>query len=126
MASTQTTAFDRFNDALKQLDEQFQELREQLDERRREFEKDVRKGADRVQKQLKDTDLYKRAEQVRGEWEEQVDKARSAVYELFGVATKSDIEKLSRKLNTLSRKLNELGKEGRGDTPQPSREALDI
>lgn len=123
MATSQTTAFDRFNDALKQLDDQFQELREQLDDRRKEFEKDVRKGADKVQKQLKDTGLYKRAEQARGEWEEQVDKARSSVYELFGVATKSDVEKLSRKLNTLSRKLNELTKEGKSE---PSREALDI
>jgi uncharacterized coiled-coil protein SlyX len=123
MATSQTTAFDRFNDALKQLDDQFQELREQLDERRKEFEKDVRKGADKVQKQLKDTGIYKRAEQARGEWEEQVDKARSSVYELFGVATKSDVEKLSRKLNTLSRKLSELSKEGKSE---PSREALDI
>ena len=56
------------------------------------------------------------------EVEEQVDKARASLYDVFGLASKSDVDKLNRKLNQISRKLNELAKEPKAD----SKEALEV
>jgi len=111
--ATESTGFDRFNDALRSLDDQIQDLREQFDDRRKGIEKEVRQRADDVQSQLKKNPLYKRAERARKDWEEQIDKARSSVYDVFGLATKSDIDKLNKKLNTISRKLTDLAKEAK-------------
>ena len=111
--ATESTAFDRFNEALRSLDDQIQDLREQFDDRRKGLEKDFRKRADDVQTQLRKNTVYKRAEQARKDWEGQIDKARTGVYDLFGLATKSDIDKLNKKLNTISRKLTDLSKEAK-------------
>ena len=40
MAQTRSSGFDRFNDALKSLDEQLQDLRERFDHQRRKVERD--------------------------------------------------------------------------------------
>jgi len=111
--ATESTGFDRFNDALRNLDDQMQDLREQFDDRRKDIEKEVRQRADDVQSQLRKSPLYRRAEQVRKDWEEQISSARSSVYDVFGLATKSDIDKLNKKLNTISRKLTDLAKEAK-------------
>ena len=111
--ATESTAFDRFNEALRSLDDQIQDLREQFDDRRKGLEKDLRKRADDVQTQIKKNPIYKRADQARKDWEGQIDKARASVYDLFGIATKSDIDKLNKKLNTISRKLTDLSKEAK-------------
>ena len=62
MAQTRSSGFDRFNDALKSLDEQLQDLRERFDQQRRRVEREVRKRAEKLQTRVQETDLYKRAE----------------------------------------------------------------
>ena len=111
--ATETTAFDRFNDALRGLDDQIQDLRGQFDDRRKGLETDLRQRADEVQSQIKKSNLFKRADETRKQWEEQVDKARASVYDVFGLASKSDLEKLNKKLNSISRKLTDLSKEAK-------------
>ncbi len=105
------TAFDRFNDALKSLDEQLQGIRDQFDDRRKEFETDLRKRADKVQIEVKKSALYQRAEKARKDVEDQVERARESVYDVFGIASKSDVDRLNRKLSSISRKLNDLAKD---------------
>ena len=110
MPASPTTAFDRFNDAIKGIDSQIQSLREQFDGRRRDLREDLQKRAQEVQEQFSDTGIYKRAEAARKTVEDRVENARSGLFDSFGLATKDDVAKLSKKLNTVSRKLNELTK----------------
>ena len=113
MAASQTTPFDRFNDALRTLDDQIQDLRGQFDDRRKDLEKDLRSRAKDIQAQVSKSDLYKRATRVRDDWEDQADQVRGRFYRVFGLATKSDIEKLNKKLNSISRKLSDIAKEAK-------------
>ncbi|MCP4003420.1 MAG: hypothetical protein GY725_04415, partial [bacterium] len=106
-----TNGFDRFNDALKSLDEQLTEMRENFDDGRKKFETQINKQRNRVETRIKKTDLYKRTNKLRKDIEGQVESARAQVYDAFGIASKTEIEKLHRKLNTISRKLNEISRE---------------
>ena len=110
MPATPTTAFDRLNDAIKDIDSQIQTIRDRFEGRRREFEDDLRKRAQDVQGQLQGSPLYKRAEAARKTLEDRVEGAKSGLCDTFGLATKDDVAKLSKKLNSVSRKLNELTK----------------
>jgi methyl-accepting chemotaxis protein len=114
MAEASTNAFDRFNDALRNLDDQIQDLRDRFDERRKKVEKRVEDLRDDVERQLRKSPLYRRAERIRKDIEEQVETTREQVYDVFGIASRAQVEKLNRKLNTISRKLNELAKETEG------------
>ncbi|MCP4005635.1 MAG: hypothetical protein GY725_15705, partial [bacterium] len=49
MAHASTNGFDRFNDALKSLDEQLTEMRENFDDGRKKFETQINKQRNRVE-----------------------------------------------------------------------------
>ena len=110
--AARTTSFDRFNDALKSLDEQLQDLRERFDHGRHRVEKEVRKRAERAAERIQETELYKRADKLRKYVESRVDETRSQIYDAFGIASKSEIEKLHRRLNKISKQIHDLS-EGR-------------
>jgi len=110
--ATRTTGFDRFNDALKSLDEQLQDLRERFDHGRQRVEKEVRKRYERAAERIQDTDLYKRAEKLRKDVESRVDEGRTQIYDVFGIASKSEIDKLHKRLNKISKQIHDLS-EGR-------------
>ena len=112
MAQTRSSGFDRFNDALKSLDEQLQDLRERFDHQRRKVERDVRKPAENPHPRVQESDLYKRAEGARKDLESRVESSRSQIYDVFGIASKHEIEKLNKRLNKISKQLTELS-EGR-------------
>jgi len=112
MAQTRSSGFDRFNDALKSLDEQLQDLRERFDHQRRKVERDVRKRAEKLQTRVQESDLYKRAEGARKDLESRVESGRSQIYDVFGIASKHEIDKLNKRLNKISKQLTELS-EGR-------------
>ena len=115
MSQPSPSGFDRFNDALRNLDEQLQELRDRFDENGRRFRSEFRKRADRLDTQLRKSPIYRRADQVRKDLEDQVGRRREQVYDAIGLASKAEIEKLNKKLNTISKKLNELAKEHTAD-----------
>jgi polyhydroxyalkanoate synthesis regulator phasin len=110
-ASVRRNGFDRFNEALRSLDEEIQELRARVDRGRRRVEGEIRKRADRVRTEIRRTDLYRRADQIRKDIEGQVGRGRAQIYELFGIATKEDVERLNRKINQIARRLAEITKE---------------
>jgi chromosome segregation ATPase len=112
MAHARATGFDRFNDALKSLDEQLQDLRERFDHQRERVEKEVRKRTTQLTDRIAETDLYKRATQARKDIETRVDETRSQIYNVFGIASKSEVEKLHRRLNKISKQIHDLS-EGR-------------
>jgi polyhydroxyalkanoate synthesis regulator phasin len=108
MAHARSTGFDRFNDALKSLDEQLQDLRERFDHQRHRVEREVRKRAEQVQERVQASELYKRAEQGYKDLGSRVDEARSQIYDVFGIASKSEVEKLHRRLNKISKQIHDL------------------
>ena len=111
MTEAQANGFDRFNEALRNLDDQLQDARDRFDDGRKRFEKRVRKQTDRIQGDLQKTTVYKRAEQAVKDVEDVVDRTRTTMYDAFGLASKTDVDKLNRKLNKISKQLNELLKE---------------
>jgi len=113
MAEAQSTGVDRFNEALRNLDDQLQDLRERFDDRRKNVGKEFRERTDRWTEDVRGTRVFQRAEQAYKDVEGSVDKARQQVLDVFGLATKSDLDKLARKVNTLNKKVNELLKETR-------------
>ena len=113
MAEASDRGFERLNDALRNLDDQLQELRERIDDQVQRFESKLQERREEFRAQLSKTALYKRTQQVRKDIEEQVEQRRSQLYDAFGIASKSEIQKLNRKLKTISKKLNELAKDER-------------
>ena len=111
MAEPSNSGFERLNDAFRNLDDQLQELRERFDDQLRRVENSWNERREELRDQVRKTALYKRSEQVRKDFEEQVDRGRAQLYDAFGIASKSEIQKLSRKLNTLSKKLSELARD---------------
>jgi chromosome segregation ATPase len=112
MASVRATGFERFNDALKSLDEQLQDLRERFDHQRQRVEKEVRKRAGQLQERVQESDVFKRAEQGYKDLGSRVDETRSQIYDVFGIASKAEIEKLNKRLNKISKQITDLA-EGR-------------
>lgn len=120
---------DRFNEALRSIDEQVQEVRERFESQRRSFEKDIRKRAERLEdqlrsslskragqldEQLRESTWYKRAERIAKDVEGQVEQGRDRIFEAFGIASSAEIERIHKKLNAISKKLNELAKSQSG------------
>ena len=112
MATVRTNGFERFNDALKSLDEQLQDLRERFDHQRQRVEREVRKRAEQIQERVQDSDLYKRAEQTYKDLGSRAEETRSQIYDVFGIASKAEIEKLNKRLNKISKQITDLS-EGR-------------
>ncbi len=118
MAQAQSNVFDRFNDALRNLDDQLQDLRDRFDDQVKKFESEAGKQIEKIETQVKESSLYKRSEQVARDIEKQFDRGLSQVYDVIGIASKSEIERINRKLNSISKKLNELAKEQQPAKPQ--------
>lgn len=110
-ASTRGNGFDRFNEALRNLDEEIQDLRARVDRSRKRLEGEIRKRAHRVRTEIEKSDLYRRAERLRKDVGDQIERGRSQVYDVFGLASKADVERLNRKVNQISRRLAEITKE---------------
>ena len=110
-AAERRNGFDRFNEALRNLDEEIQDLRERVERGRKRLEGEIRNRTDRVRTELRKNEVFRRAEQLRKDVEDQLERGRAQIYEVFGLATKADVERLNRKLNQISRRISEITKE---------------
>lgn len=119
VADTGSNGFERVNDALRNLDDQLQELRERFDEQYRRLESTLRERGEELRSQLDKSTLARRTREVRRDIEERVEQQRTRLYDAFGIASKSEIQKLNRKVSTLSKKLKELAQEDRFPAPEP-------
>ncbi len=123
--SGSVSGFDRVSEAFRNLDDQISEIRERLDDRRQRVEREVRKRteevtdqvqsqfrkrSEQIEEQWKDSSLYKRLSQVAEDVEAEVDKRRAQVYDVFGIATKDEVNKIHKKLKAISKKLDQLSK----------------
>ena len=118
MATAKNTPFDRFNDALRGLDDQLQEVRERFEDGRKRVESELKKRVEQGDSRVRDTDLFKRAEKARAELEDGVDQARTKVLETLGIASRSEIVKLDQKLDRIQKKLKKLAKEREEAAPE--------
>ena len=82
-----TSSWDRLNDTWRELDEQLRDVRERFDEGRRRVEDQWRKSRE---------DLEGRV--------------RAQLFETFGLASKSDVERLEEKLTALQKQLDDLAR----------------
>ena len=108
---------DRVQSAFQSLDKEYRRLQKTADKRRKEFEKRAEKQLRRFQSELRKSPIVKRAEGVRAKVDEARGEARQkltdrleSVLGAMQIATRTEIEKLDRKLALLNKKVRELEK----------------
>lgn len=112
---------DRINDAFKSVDTEFQRVQKRLNTRRRSLEKELstrrkdvekrtRKGVKRLRTELRKNPVFKRAEKLQKDVTKQMESTVDDLLGLFQIASKSDLDRIDRKLNQLSRRLKEFEK----------------
>jgi hypothetical protein len=94
----------------KQVENRRRRLAKEVTSRRRLIEKRAQKELGRIQKQIQSQPIVKRAEKLRAGATEQIASRVSTLLEAFPLATKSEIERIDRKVSALSRKLREIEK----------------
>jgi hypothetical protein len=126
---TEQTSFvnesvDRVTSVFRSLDSELRRVQKQLQTRRRSFEKQLasgrrdiekqtRKQVKRLQAELRKNPLIKRAQTLRGETTAQIDRAVERVLGALQIASKTDLDRIDRKLTVLTRKLKELDRPSR-------------
>ncbi len=111
MATARVDVFERFNEALREIDSQLGELRGRLERGRKDVESRVRGAVEGSLRGLRSNPLYRRTEEARKELEAQVDHGRARIYGALGIASKDDVARIERRISSLSRKLNELARD---------------
>jgi len=113
---------DRVQDALKSADKEFQRLQRRvksqrrtlerrIETRRKSFEKQARSLEKQAQKQIDEirkNGLVKRVETLGKDVQSQLESGVESVLSVLQIASKSDLERVDRKLNRISKKLKEL------------------
>ncbi len=106
----------RINEAVQFVDDEFQRIQKELSVRRKSLEKEfetkkktvemrTRKELKRIQKELKKNPIVKRADEVRKDVTKQVETRLDSILGLMQVASRSDVQRINKKLTTLTRRL---------------------
>jgi endonuclease III len=130
MATPETNGFERINEVFRSLDDQLADWRERFEDGRKKVENEIRKrgegvadqvgsefrkATEQIESQIRENSYFQRIEEaatrVRREVEGELEKRRGQVLNLIGIASKTDLEKLSKRINALSRRLSTLTKE---------------
>jgi hypothetical protein len=110
------TTESRINEAVQFIDDEFQRVQKELSARRKSLEKEftskrktvekrTRKELKRIQSELKKNPIVKRADAVRKDVTKQVETRVDSLLGLMQVASRSDVQRIDRKLTTLNRRL---------------------
>ncbi len=121
----------RINEAVQFFDDEFQRVQKELSARRKSFEKEfatkrktvekrTRKELKRFQSELKQNPILKRADAVRKDVTKQVEARMDALLRLMQVASKSDVQRINKKLTTLSRRLKAIEDSRKTNGSSPS------
>jgi hypothetical protein len=92
----------------KQVESRRRRLAKEVTSRRRVIEKRAQKELGRIQKQIQAQPLVQRAEALRADASERFASGVSTILGALPIATKSEIERIDRKVSALSRKLKEI------------------
>jgi predicted nucleic acid-binding Zn-ribbon protein len=109
----------RINEAVQFVDDEFQRVQKQLSARRKSLEKEfatkrktvekrTRKELRRIQSELKNNPIVKRADAVRKDVGKQVETRVDSLLGMMQLASLSDVQHLSKKLASLKRRIKEI------------------
>jgi len=110
---------DRFNEARERIDAEVQRVQKELKTRRKKverqfkssrnrLEKQTRKQVKQIEKELQKNTLVKRAEELRDQASRQVESVVDSVLNALQIASKTDLQKIDRKLTKVNKKLREI------------------
>lgn len=109
------TGVDRFREVIGSLDDGIQKLQKRVATRRRALErritserKNLEKRAQKRLQVLRKSGFVKRAQSLREDASRQLEEGVENLLGALQIASKSDVERIDRKLSTISRKVKEL------------------
>ena len=121
---------DRVRDAFGSLEDEFQrvqkEMRKEIKSRRRSIQKqlntsrkDFEKRTKKLRTEIERNSVAKRVRNLGRDAQKQIEQSVDNILGALQIASKSDLQKLDRKLNQVNRKLKELerARKGNGATP---------
>ena len=117
---------DRVRGAFENLDDEFQRVQKQIQNRRKtiekriagqrkDFEKRTRKEVKRIQTEVRKNPVVKRAESIADDASRQLEQGVDRILAAFQIASRSDLDKIDRKLGKINRKLREIEKAGKNN-----------
>ena len=109
-ARAKKNGVDRFQAAFQSIDEEVQRLQKRFRSRRRTLEKRTQKQFDRLFGELRKIPVVKRADSLRADAAKQLGNGIGSVLGVFRIASKTDIDRIDRRLSQLNRKLREFEK----------------
>ncbi len=106
----------RINEAVQFFDDEFQRIQKELSAHRKSLEKEftstrktvkkrTRKELKRIQSELKKSPIVKRADAVRKDVTKQVETRVDTLLERMQIASRSDVQRINKKLTALNRRL---------------------
>ena len=121
----------RINEAVQFFDDEFQRIQKELSARRKSLEKEfaskrktvekrTRKELKRIQSELKKNPIVKRADAVRKDVTKQVETRVDSLLGLMQVASRSDVQRINKKLTTLTRRLKAIEDSRKTNGSSPS------
>lgn len=117
---------DRFNEAVDSIGDEVEKVQKRLKTRRsrfekelrksrRDFEKETRKRFKRIQTEIDKNPTTKRVRRVVADAQKQIESRVELVLGTFQIASKTDVQRIDKKLNQINRKLKELEKSRKGN-----------
>jgi len=121
----------RINEAVQFVDDEFQRIQKELSTRRKSLEKEfaskrktvekrTRKELKRIQTELKKNPIVKRADAVRKDVTKQVETRVDSLLGMMQVASRSDVQRINRKLTTLNKRLKAIEESRKTNGSSPS------
>jgi len=121
----------RINETVQFFDDEFQRVQKELGVRRKALEKEfatrrktverrTRKELKRIQPELKKNPIVKRADAVRKDVTKQVETRVDSLLGLMQVASRSDVQRINKKLTTLTRRLKAIEESRKTNGSSPS------
>jgi hypothetical protein len=101
----------RVRSGRKDFEKNTQKFQKRVETRRKDWEKQTEKRVKRVQDELRKYSLFQQLEEIADDASKRLEEGMDSLLSGLQIATRSDIQKLDKKLNTISRKLKTLEKE---------------
>ena len=121
----------RIDEAVQFFDDEFQRIQKELSARRKSLEKEftskrktvekrTRKELKRIQSELKKNPIVKRADAVRKDVTKQVETRVDTLLARMQIASRSDVQRINKKLTTLNRRLKAIEDSRKTNGSSPS------
>ena len=112
---------DRVNDAVDSINSEFQRVQKRIDKQRksvekqfkasrRDFERETRKQVKKFRRDWDKNPTVKRTRAALSDAQKQLEKSFDSLLAAFQIASKSDVQRIDRKLNQISKKLKDIEK----------------